>query len=89
MEPYRYQWKDDQDRTPKAGESKPPVEEIKMISGELMVGEMLKSLRKAQGREINCIHLRLPPMKMPKNDEPNIIFLKRDGRGIREPMMIH
>ena len=50
-----------------------------------MVGEMLKSLRKAHGREINSDHLRLLPMKMPKNDEPDIVFSERDGHGIRQP----
>ena len=24
-------------------------------------------------------------MKMPRNDEPDIVFSKRDGRGIRQP----
>ena len=24
-------------------------------------------------------------MKMPKNDEPDIVFLERDDRGIRQP----
>ena len=24
-------------------------------------------------------------MKMPKNDEPDIVFLERDGRSIRQP----
>ena len=85
MEPYRYQQKDDQEKTPEAGDSKPPAGEIKMILVGLMVVETLKSLRKAHGREINSVHLRLLPMKMPKNDEPDIVFLERDGRGIRQP----
>ena len=46
---------------------------------------MLKSLKKAQGREINSVHLRLPLMKMPKNDEPDIVFLERDSRNIKQP----
>ena len=82
-EPYRYQRKDDQDKTPEVRDNKPPAGEIKMISGGLTIGEMLKSLKKAQGREINNIHLRVPPMKMPKNDEPNIVFSERDSHGIR------
>ena len=85
MEPYRYQRKDYQDRTPKVGDSKPPVGEIKTISGGLMVSGTLKSLKKAHGREINSVHLRLPPMKVPNNDEPNVIFLEKDGCGIRQP----
>ena len=24
-------------------------------------------------------------MKMPKNDEPNIIFIEKDGHGIKQP----
>ena len=39
-----------------------------------MAGEMLKSLNKAQGREINSVHSQLLPMKIPKNDKPNIVF---------------
>ena len=50
-----------------------------------MAGGMLKSLKKAQGSEINSVHLRFPPMKMPKNDEPDIVFSERDSRGIRQP----
>ena len=45
---HRYQWKDDQDRTPEAGDSKPPTGEIKTISGGLTAGGMLKSLRNKQ-----------------------------------------
>ena len=56
-----------------------------MISGGLTVGGTLKSLRKAQGREINSVHSWLPPMKMLKNDEPDIVFSKKDSRGIRQP----
>ena len=43
-----------------------------------MVGRMLKSLKKAQGRKINSVHSQLPLMKIPKNDEPDIF-------GIRQP----
>ena len=76
-EPHRYQWKDDQDKTLEVKDRKPPVREIKIISGGLTIGRTLKSLKKAQGREINSVHSRLHPMKMPKNDEPNIVFLNR------------
>ena len=82
-EPHRYQWKDDQDRTLEVGDSKRPAGEIKTISGGLTAGRMLKSLKKTHEREINSVHSRLPPMKMPKNDEPDIIFSKRDSRDIR------
>ena len=50
-----------------------------------MAGGTLKSLKKAQGSEINSVHLQFPPMKMPKNDEPDIVFSERDSRGIRQP----
>ena len=43
------------------------------------------TLQKAQGREINNVHLQLPPMKMPKNDKPDIVFSKRDSCSIRQP----
>ena len=84
MEPHRYQRRDDQDRTLEIGDTKPPAGEIKTISGGLTVGGTLKSLKKAQRREINSVHSQLPPMKMPKNDELDIVFSKRDGRGIRQ-----
>ena len=67
------------------GDTKPPAGEIKTISRGITVGGTLKSLKKAQGREINSVHTRLPPMKMPRNDEPDIVFLKRDGCGIWQP----
>ena len=56
-----------------------------MISGGLTAGRTLKSLKKAQGKEINSIHSRLPPVKMPKNDKSNIDFSERDGHNIRQP----
>ena len=40
---------DDQDRTPEARDSEPPVGEIKTISVGLTADGTLKSLRKAQG----------------------------------------
>jgi len=83
-EPYRYQRKDDKDRNQEAEDSKPPVGEIKTISEGLTVGGTLKSLKKAHEREINSIHSRLPPIKMPRNDEPDIVFSRRDGHGIRQ-----
>nr|XP_023898138.1 uncharacterized protein LOC112010012 [Quercus suber] len=84
MEPHRYQRKDE-DKTPEVRDSEPPTGETKTISGGLTTGGMLKSLKKAQGREINSIHLRLPPMKMPKNNEPDIVFLEKDHCGIKQP----
>ena len=50
-----------------------------------MAGRTLKSLKKTQGREINSVHSRFPLMKMPKNDEPDIVFSERDGCGIKQP----
>ena len=84
-EPYKYQGKNDQDRTPEIRDSKPPVGEIKTITRGLMADGTLKSLKKAQRREINSVYSWVSPMKMPKNDEPNIVFFKRDSRGIRQP----
>ena len=83
--PQRYQRKDDQDRTPKVKDSKPPAGEIKTISGGLMASGTLKSLKKAQGRKINSIHSRLPPVKVPKNDESDIVFSERDSSSIKQP----
>ena len=42
-------------------------------------------MKEAHEREINSVHSRLPPVKMPRNDEPNIVFSERDDRGIRQP----
>ena len=85
MEPYKYQWKDEKDRDRAVGDSKPPTGEIKMISGGLTARGTLKSLKKAHEKEINSVHSQLPPVKMPRNDEPNIIFSERDYCGIRQP----
>ena len=53
-----------------------------MILGGLMAGGTLKSLKKAHEKEVNNVHSLLPPMKMPRNDEPNIVFSERNGCGI-------
>ena len=50
-----------------------------MISGGLTACRTLKSLNKAHEKEINSFHSRLPPVKMLRNDEPDIVFSKRDG----------
>jgi len=85
MELDRYQRKDDKDRNQEVGDSKHPTGEIKTISGGLTASGTLKSLKKAHRREINSIHSWVPPMKMPKNDELDIVFSERDGRGIKQP----
>ena len=59
--------------------------EIRTISRGLMAGGTLKSLKKAQEREINNIRSHLPPMKMPKNDKLDIVSSERDSRGINQP----
>ena len=56
-----------------------------MILGGLTADRMLKSLKKAHEREINSVHSWLPPVKMPRNDELDIIFSERDTRSIRQP----
>ena len=53
-----------------------------------MTGETLKSLKKAHEREINIVHSRLLPMKMLRNDEPDIVFSRR-VTALRNPMTIH
>ena len=80
---HKYQQKDNQDKTQGAGDSKPHTRKIKTISRGLIASETLKSVKKTYGKEINSVHSRLPPMKMPKNDKPNIVFSERDGRSIR------
>ena len=51
----------------------------------MTAGGTLKSQKKVHEREINSVHSQLPPVKMPRNDEPDIVFSKRDGCGIRQP----
>ena len=85
MEPYIYQRMDNKDRDQGVEDSKPLAGEIKTISRGLNAGGTLKFLKKAHGREINSVHSWLPPMKMLRNDEPDIVFLERDDRGIRQP----
>ena len=56
-----------------------------MILGGLVAGGSSKSLKKAYAREVNNIHSWFPPSKMSKYNESNIIFSKKDARGIRQP----
>ena len=49
----------------------------------------IEVLEKAYGKEINNVHSRLLPIKMPKNDEPDIVFSEKDGHNIKQPMAIH
>ena len=51
MEPYRYQRKDNQERTPEVRDSKPLAGEIKMTLGGLTVGGTLKFLKKHKGEK--------------------------------------
>ena len=85
MEPYIYQRMDNKDRDQGVEDSKPLAGEIKTISRGLTVGGTLKSLKMAHEREKNSVHSWLPLVKMPRNDKLDIIFLERDGRGIRQP----
>jgi len=50
-EPYRYQQKDNQERTPEVRDNKPPAGEIKTILGGLTASETLKSLKKHKGEK--------------------------------------
>ena len=50
-EAHRYQRKDDQDKAQGARDSKPPAREIKTISGGLIAGRTLKSLKKSMGKK--------------------------------------
>ena len=43
------------------GDNKAPLGEIRMISGELVVGGSSKSLKKAYAREVNSVHSWFPP----------------------------
>ena len=50
-----------------------------------MTGGTLKSLKKSHEREIISVHSRLPPMKMLRKDEPDIVFSRRDSHSITQP----
>ena len=50
-----------------------------------MTGGTLKSLKKAHEREIISVHSQLPPMKMLRKDEPDIVFSGRDSHSITQP----
>ena len=43
------------------------------------------SLKKAYAREVNNVYLWFPPSKTPRCSELDIVFFKRDARGIRQP----
>ena len=56
----------------------------------MIASRILKSLKEAHEREINSVISQLLPVKMPRNDEPDIIFLERETvMTLDNPMTIH
>ena len=83
METYKRQQKDEKEKKPEAGGKKAPIGEIRMISRGLVAGGSSKSLKKAYAREVNSVHSRFLPSKTYRDSKPDIIFSKKDVRGIR------
>ena len=63
---------------------KPPLEKYRRSLG-ITMGRSFKSFRKAYMSEINIAHHHFPSSKVPKRDDPNIIFSKKDTKGIKQP----
>ena len=59
---------------------KPTLEKYRRSLG-IMTGESFKSFRKAYMSEINIAHHHLPSPKVPRRDNPDIIFSKRVPKG--------
>jgi len=56
-----------------------------MILRGLVVEGSSKSLKKVYTREVNSVHSRFSPSKMPKCSESDIVFSERDACGVRQP----
>ena len=63
---------------------KPPLEKYRRSLG-ITMGRSFKSFRKAYMSEINITHQHFPSSKVPKRDDLNIIFSKRDTKRIKQP----
>ena len=42
-------------------------------------------LKKAYAREVNNVHSWFPPSKTPRCSELDIVFSKKDARGVKQP----
>ena len=82
---YGRQQRDEKERELEMGGNKAPLEEIRMIFGGLVAGGSSKSLKKTYAREVNIVHSWFPPSKTLKYSKSNIIFSKKDIRGVRQP----
>ena len=60
------------------------IRKIRMISKGLVARESSKSLKKAYTREVNNTHSRFPPSRTPRGSELDIVFSKKDARGVRQ-----
>ena len=67
------------------GGNKALIEEIRMVSGGLVVGGSFKSLKKAYAREVNNVRSWFPPSKTPRCSKLDIIFSERDAHSIKQP----
>lgn len=55
-----------------------------MINGGLIMGGFFKCLKKSQKRSVNCVHM-IPQTKHRKREVVNIVFLKEDAKGVKQP----
>ena len=55
-----------------------------MINGGLIMGGFFKCLKKSQKRSVNYVHM-IPQTKHRKREVVNIVFLKEDAKGVKQP----
>ena len=84
-EPYKRQKRDEKEKKLEMGGNKTPIGEIMMISRGLVVEGSFKYLKKAYAKEVNNVHSWFRPLKIPRYNEPYIVFSEKDTRDIRQP----
>lgn len=55
-----------------------------MINGGLIMEGFFKCLKKSQKRSVNYVHM-IPQTKHRKREVVNIVFLKEDAKGVKQP----
>lgn len=55
-----------------------------MINDGLIMGGFFKCLKKSQKRSVNYVHM-IPQTKHRKREVVNIVFLKEDAKGVKQP----
>lgn len=59
--------------------------EIRTITGGPVIEGSYKSLRKADQRQVNNIHVKHSMVKPPRIRNDDIVFSKQDVKGVRQP----